>query len=262
MPLVAAPAPRTTRQVSLQRTAIQTEAETHDQLATVTAAKDALERQLESQRQRGAAAEELLVTAQREEITAQDKVKALEKWQATLIKTLAVDIPDLEDFEVSNHSGGGVQSHDASIAEIRSRILSSLVRIQQGTSAPLSDEIESLRKASKANGDLVSELRKQYSDMEASYNAECEKTQGYENRLGELDAEAQELRARSKLTDDLERSQSELAMIAELQRMENLNEKRALKSELEECTRKHDLLTEQLNQQHADKLAEVKQVRW
>jgi chromosome segregation ATPase len=174
-----------------------------------------------------------------------------------------VDIPDLEDFDLSPRDEAGAspgRNQDASIAEFRSRILASFVKIQKGASAPLSDEIASLRKASKENEDLVNELRKEYREMEALYNAECEKASSLETRLSDLDAEAQELRARSKLTDDLERSQSELAMIAELQRMENLNEKRALKSELEESTRKHDLLIKQLTQQHADKLGEVKQV--
>ena len=85
-----------------------------------------------------------------------------------------------------------------------------------------------------------------------------EKASKLETKLNDLENETQELRARSKLTEDLERSQSELAMIAELQRMENLNEKRALKEELGECNRKHDLLMKQTTQQHTEKIADVK----
>ena len=94
--------------------------------------------------------------------------------------------------------------------------------------------------------------------MQSLCQIEGEKASKLETKLTDLENETQELRARSKLTEDLERSQSELAMIAELQRMENLNEKRALKDELRECNRKHDLLMKQTTQQHTEKIADVK----
>jgi chromosome segregation ATPase len=72
-----------------------------------------------------------------------------------------------------------------------------------------------------------------------------------EVELTQLRSEASELKDRSIMVDDLERSRSEVAMLAELQRIEGESKERGLKGELTEVKRKYEEKMRQLERKLA-----------
>ncbi|GMI33498.1 hypothetical protein TrRE_jg11078 [Triparma retinervis] len=72
-----------------------------------------------------------------------------------------------------------------------------------------------------------------------------------EIELNQLRGEASELKDRSIMVDDLERSRSEVAMLAELQRIEGDSKERGLKGELTEVKRKYEEKMRQLERKLA-----------
>lgn len=102
------------------------------------------------------------------------------------------------------------------------------------------------------------DLTAQYSALEESYQTKCAHVTSLEKQVRSLNNELRDFRERVRLTEDLERSQNELAMLGELQRMESLNEKRALQTQLEEAERKHGTVVSDMETTQQKRLEDIR----
>lgn len=156
----------------------------------------------------------------------------------------------------------GRPSPELLAAEVQSGLREALMGAQDAALQPLVVDLDNLRRDYEKCEEALTEQRRVHTEITDVCADQRRQLTSLETQKSELAAQNKDLVGKLRRLEELERSQGEIDMLANLQRtidsMESVNENQAVKAQLEEATRKHDAAMKQQGIANAKERTELR----